>query len=369
MRFAEQQAGTKNVGVVLQDHADIRTQLRVHKRGEGVRFFPCFAISVSGSSILRRAVDAVFFMLWVFAVLLIQRPKKVYVSTDPPVLVPFVVMGYCALFRAKYVYHLQDIHPELSRVVMPVHPVLYHFLRWLDSVTMRRAHLLITLTEAMESEIRSRSRTRAPIVVLSNPSVSFDEVISHGKKIRGFAFCGNAGRLQRIPLLIEAIDRYCRAGGNLPFVFAGAGIYSSALQELAEKHSNIDYRGLVSASEAAQVNVDYAWALLPIEDEITQYAFPSKTSSYVFSGALIAAVCSSHTSVAQWVKENRLGVVIEPSVDALCRFFNDVSRGVYAEAHFDMERGSLKEGLRFDVFVEQLTKLVVDDEVDAGGQD
>lgn len=360
MRFAEQQAKTQKVGVILQDHADIRAQLLKHQRGEQVSFYPARAFSVSGSSILRRAVDAVFFMLWVFFVLLIKRPKKVYVSTDPPVVVPFIVMLYCAIFRAQYVYHLQDIHPEAANVVIPVKPWLFRILRWLDAVTTRRAHFLITINQEMAAEIRARSASKVPIKLLANPSVSFEQVVVPLEKTLGFTFCGNAGRLQRIPLLIKAIELYCQQGGKLPFVFAGAGVHAAELEQLAQQYSNVTYMGLVTASAAAQLNADYAWALLPIEDEVTRYAFPSKSSSYVFSGALIAAVCGNETSVAKWVAENRLGVVVTPEVEVLCQFFFNVENGQYHAEAFDYERKELQQSLGFDVFLQKLTGLVVD---------
>lgn len=360
MRFAEQQAKKRKVGVILQDHVDIRAQLLKHQRGEHVNFYPAHAFSVSGSSIMRRAMDAVFFMLWVFLILLIKRPRKVYVSTDPPVLVPFIVMLYCAIFRAQYFYHLQDIHPEAANVVIPVKSWLFRILRWLDSVTMRRANLLITITQEMADQIRLRSDTRSSIAVLANPSVSFDQVKLPEHKILGFTFCGTAGRLQRIPLLIKAIEQYCHQGGVLPFVFAGAGVYANDLERLAQQYSNVTYKGLLSASEAAQINVDYTWALLPIEDEVTRYAFPSKSSSYVFSGALIAAVCGYEISVAKWVADNRLGVVVAPELDALCQFFFNVERGQYDAETFDFERKELKQRLGFDTFLRKLTDLIVD---------
>src|SRR5690606_7211435 len=152
-------------------------------------------------------------------------------------------------------------------------------------------------------------------------------------------------------------------GGALPFVFAGAGVYAADLDKLAQQHSNVTYKGVVSASDAAQLNADYTWALLPIEDEVTRYAFPSKSSSYVFSGALIAAVCGNETSVAKWVTDNRLGVVVASEVDALCQFFFNVERGQYDAEAFDYERGELKQNLGFDVFLQKLTDLVVEREL------
>ncbi|PIE24854.1 MAG: glycosyltransferase [Neptuniibacter caesariensis] len=358
MRFSEEQAVDKRVGVILQDHANIKKKLFTEKRGEGVDFYPCYAFSISGSSVFRRGVDAVFFMLWVFAVLTIKRPKKVYVSTDPPVVVPFIVMIYSIIFRAEYIYHLQDIHPEATNVVIPIRPWLFRLLKWLDSITMRHADIIITITQEMEDEILNRSHTRAPIETIFNPSVSFDEVSVPENKIEGFVFCGNAGRLQRIPLLIEAIDQYYIKGGSLPFVFAGAGVYEQDIKELSERHEYVDYRGFISASDAAQLNASYSWAILPIEDEVTRYAFPSKSSSYVFSGAKILAICGESTSVASWVVDNKLGVVVAPDVNAICECFVSIEKRASEGDGFDDERQALKEQLSFDAFVNHLTNLV-----------
>lgn len=360
LRFAEGAAQSRRVCVIMQDHADIRSRLKKHDRGAGVTFFPGKAWSTSGSSILARILDAVFFMVWVAFCLLRTRPREVYVSTDPPVLVPFIVMLYARLFGASYTYHLQDIHPEATNVVIPVNRLLFRFLRWMDSAVMRRAGLLLTLTEEMKAEILSRSGTRSPIRLLSNPAVSFDNVDMNHEKIPGFSFCGNAGRLQRIPLVIAAIEQYLQGGGSLQFAFAGGGVFGEDLKQLAARFpGEVIYHGLVSPAAAAQLNADYQWALLPIEDEVTRFAFPSKTSSYVFSGALIVALCGRSTSVAEWVEAHCLGCVVEPEVGALVDFFRRVEKGEVDKAGFDMDRSELKSGLGFDVFVDQLNELVL----------
>lgn len=358
LQFAEKKAENKKVCVILQDHAGIRSKLAEHNRGEGVSFYSCKAWTVSSSSILRRIFDAVFFMFWVMLTLLWSRPKKVYVSTDPPILVPFIVMLYSKLFNAKYIYHLQDIHPEVTNAVISIRPFVYQVSRWLDCLVMRHAFRLITITKDMKQEIENRSATKSPIYIVSNPSISFDNITMPITKKQGFSFCGNVGRLQRIPLLIEAITSYCEQGGTLSFVFAGGGVYSENLKELSDRFKNISYLGLISVDEAAQVSADYQWALLPIEDEATRFAFPSKSSSYAFSGAFVAAICGEQTSVASWVKENNLGVVVPPESSSLCKFFWEVENSMINIAFIDVERKCLKKELLFRRFIECIDEVV-----------
>lgn len=360
LRFAERAVKQNHsVSVIMQDHAGIKAKLAEAQRGEGVRFFPAKAWTDSASGVLLRAFDAVFFMLWVLGVLLWVRPERVYVSTDPPIVVPFIVMIYCRLFGAEYIYHLQDIHPEATNIVVSVNKILFKVLLAIDAMVMRHAKYLITITEQMAQEIKRRSATEVPIYVLDNPAVSFDEIDIEKDKIPGFSFCGNAGRLQRIPLLLEAIEVYLNQGGELQFAFAGGGIYSATLKDFSQKYPSFDYLGVVSSREAAQLNADYSWALLPIEDEVTRYAFPSKSSSYVFSGASILAVCGTQTSVAQWVVDNDLGIVVDPSVNSLVEAFHKIERGKFSFDVSDQHRNALKEKLDFNFFVDELHKIVM----------
>lgn len=360
LRFAEGVANQgHSVSVIMQDRAGIKGKLAEAGRGEGVRIYPTKALTTSASGALFRAFDALFFMLWVMVVLLWVRPSRVYVSTDPPVVVPFIVMLYSQLFRAEYIYHLQDIHPEAANVVIPVNKWVYKILMKMDSLSMHKAKCLITITEQMATEIRLRSRTKAPINVLANPAVSFDGIDTSMPKISGFSFCGNAGRMQRIPLVLSAIETYFKQGGELDFTFAGGGVYANHLEDFSKKFSHFHYRGYVSSTEAAQINADYTWALLPIEDEVTRFAFPSKSSSYVFSGANILAVCSAETSVAQWVNANRVGLVVKPNVKAIVETFFDIEKGAFQDLSDEESRHLLKAGLRLEVFIEALNRVVL----------
>ena len=360
LRFAEDAVTCgHSVSVIMQDNTGIKGELAEAGRGNGIQFYPAKALTTSASSISYRVYDAFFFMFWVLAVLLWVRPNKIYVSTDPPVIIPFFVMLYSRLSGAEFVYHLQDIHPEATNAAMPLNKWLFYTLVKIDALSMRKAHCLITITEEMASEIRSRSGTNVPIHIVNNPSISFDEIDVSKPKIAGFAFCGNAGRLQRIPSMLEAIENYFERGGKQAFAFAGGGIYANQLRAFADKHPKFHFAGRVSPTEAAQLNADYAWALLPIEDSVTRFAFPSKSSSYVFSDANILAVCGEQTSVARWVRANRVGEVVKPEIKAVTDAFFAIEKGAHAELGDKSSREALRAKLRFEVFVKNLIRIIL----------
>ena len=229
----------------------------------------------------------------------------------------------------------------------------------MDNTVVRRANKVITITNEMADELLNRMKIKRLINLVENPSISFENVLTIPDKIKGFSFCGNAGRLQRIPLLILAIEKYLDQGGTLEFAFAGSGIFKNELKSLAIKYKNVKFYGLVTADEAAQINANYSWAILSIKDEITRYAFPSKSSSYAVSGALILAICGNATSVAQWVKSNRLGIVAEPDISSLVDVFHKIEHNDLDTENFDMIRESLIERLSFKTFILKLNHHIM----------
>ena len=357
LRLAESIAPIKKVAIITQDHSNINRHLKESGRGVGVKFFLTWAFSNSSSNFFKRILDTLFFMFWVLIVLFRARPKKIYISTDPPVLVPFIVAIYSKIMSAKYFYHLQDIHPEATNVVFKFNYFLISILKKIDNFTMRHASLLITLNEQMKSVIVNRSNTQKHIAIIENPSVQFNN-LSTLEKTRGFSFTGNLGRLQRIPLLVDAIKQYLQKGGALEFAFAGGGVFANEIFKLSKDNSLIKYYGVVPPDKAASISNKYEWALAPIENQITQYAFPSKLSSYACSGAKILAICSEDTSVAQWVKKNQVGIIVKPTIGALIDIFSKIEKNNIDNTSINLDRKELIKNLSMDKFVNNIRSKI-----------
>ena len=312
--------------VITQSSENLKKIMTENNRGLGVAFKECKSRSDSSTRLLYRIFDALIFMFWVAWNLILTRPKNIYVSTDPPLIVPFIVFLYSKITRSSYVYHLQDIHPEATNIVIKLNPVFFTFLKKVDNLVIRNASSIITITQTMKDKIAERSKTKSKIHLIDNPTVT--PVSIPQSKIAGFVFSGNAGKLQRIPLLLESIDKYKEQGGLLPFLFIGAGVYSGEIQALSIKYKDITYSGLLDANTANDLTSRYEWALLPIEDEVTKYAFPSKTSSYLSCGVNILSICSEQTSVAKWVVDNNYGINTLPKVDDLVNVFFKIENGL-----------------------------------------
>jgi len=294
-------------------------------------------------------------MFWVLFTLIRERPRKVYVATDPPVVVPFVVFLYAKCFGAHYYYHVQDIHPEAAGVVYRGGRGVFSILKLLDSLVMRSARGLITLSAEMRNTIRERSGTNSPIYQVANPAVAIQKELKANKE-RDLVFCGNAGRLQLVPLLVDAIREYLRQGGRMTFTFAGGGIHVPLIEKLAEEEEFVEYLGVVSARAAATIVARHRWALLPLDDRVSPFAFPSKSSSYVMAGCNILAICGEGTSIARWVRENAVGRCCRPDITSLVRCLHEIElqEGV-SKGDVTLE---LEQSLTIDRFVATLTEIL-----------
>lgn len=353
LQFAEANSKHHCVGIFTQYTGNLRSKLKQEARGENIRVRNSKAFTDSSSGILFRALESAFFMVWVLFYLLWDRPRKVYVATDPPILVPFVVFLYSKFFRAEYFYHLQDIHPEAADIVLPVSPVLKRSLTYLDNLTLGSAAGIVTISEDMRTYLIQRSATSVPVYLLDNPSLKV-EVVEQSLKNKDIVFCGNAGRLQLIPLLLEGIRRYLDNGGELSFTFIGAGVYSTEIAKLAKQFDEVSYHGYLPADQAANIVSEHKWALLPIDDQVTRYAFPSKSSSYVLSGCNIIAICSEGTSVANWIREFNTGLVCEPDTTSIVQCFQKLERH---EIENSIPSEALFERLQINTFSDRLSKI------------
>ncbi len=353
LQLAELAKAANTVCVITQSEGNLRDELDAAGRGQGVKIRACKAYTTSESGVIKRIAEAVLFMFWTFISLVRVKPKSIYVSTNPPVVVPFIVAIYCRLFGARFVYHLQDIHPEATNIVVPLNVLVMKLLLGIDNFTLRHAKALITLSEDMKKYILDRSHTQSPIYLLDNPS--YDIVpVPIAQRPKDIVFCGNAGRLQRIPLLLGAIRDYLLQGGVLRFTFAGGGVHMPDVEALADVYDQVEYLGFIPAADAAELVNQHRWALLPIDDEVTKYAFPSKSSGYALSGTGVLAVCGEKTSVARWVAAHQVGLVCAADHDALVRCFFSLERHTYSPF---LMNDDMRTRLRIPYFAQRLSDI------------
>lgn len=349
------------VNVAFLGNRDFWHFLEIKKRGLNIRFFRVISLTTSGSSIIKRISEIVFFTIAILCILFWVRPNKVYISTDPPIIIPFIVRNYCIFSKAEYIYHVQDIHPEALNTLKPLNKIAFDFFRFLDNRTIKNAKKVITLNQEMASKILGRLDYNKVIEIVENPAAFSYKSKTVARQKNGICYCGNAGRFQRIPLVLNAIKTYYEMGGLLEITFAGGGVYETEIQDLSNKFISFNYLGKVGAKDAARMVNENSWALLPIEDEITNYSFPSKTSTYACSNSNILAICGQMTSVANWINKYKLGIVIEPKKNELVDTFFKIQNKELVMKGNDNTRNSFRKRLNIETFSNSLCTIILDE--------
>jgi len=322
LNIAENLATEFNNVLVICQSDKIKKQLDFAHRGRNVTFKSFKDFNTKSSGIFIRSIEACAFAFWVAINLCLHRPKVIYISTDPPIIIPFIVAIISKLTRSKLIYHFQDIHPEIFASIKKIPKPLYKFLKFLDSYTQRQSTNLITINEQMKEYLISRVEICPSIYLVSNPAnIDFSKVNKQTKKIRGFVYCGTIGRLQLIPILLKAIAKYLNDGGEMSFTFIGDGIHKNLVSNFANNHQNFSFLGQLNEETANAEMFKHQWALLPIEAGVLDYAFPSKSSAYEVCNCKIFSISDSDSSLAKWVTENKLGINSEAEINKIVEGF------------------------------------------------
>ena len=287
-----------------------------------LNYYRCKPLSDSSSSLMKRIFELFYFSLFVVTSLIRVRPAVVYCATNPPILVPFLVFLYAKIFGGKYIYHIQDMHPESASLVLDLPKFLTSIATSLDNIVLKNASVILTISDEMKASIADRQVVEREILTIENPALVTQ--VDHAAKMEGLVFCGNAGRLQLMDEVLSAVEKYYEQGGALKIAFVGGGVFKEKIRALDENQPNFSYFGKVSGKEALEITARYTWGLLPIEPRVLRFGFPSKVPTYLSAGCRLFCVTDVNSSLARWINEGDLGVVMMPIVGEIIRGFFDL---------------------------------------------
>jgi glycosyltransferase involved in cell wall biosynthesis len=136
---------------------------------------------------------------------------------------------------------------------------------------------------------------------------------------------GNMGHKQGLENLIEAARLAASSDNGLRFVLAGDGNRRAELETLAAAHglSNVQFLPSLDSGEYAAALAAADALLLNQGPDVTDMAFPSKVTSYAFSGRPIVAAVAQQSDVGRELAEAGAALLVEPGqpqqlVQALC---------------------------------------------------
>lgn len=240
-----------------------------------------------------------------------MRADVVMAASTPPVFVALVCSAIARSVDARFVYHKQDIWPEVSGVNRGWRGLGARLLRRLDHGTERRAARVVVLSTDMADTVRARSHHRVATEVLNNFDpwrVPEDPADGAERPDLTLAFAGSLGRFQGLELLNKLID-LTRDDPRIDWHFYGDGPMASHLQRMVESGARVTLHGYRPAAEVAEFLRDRAdLGVISLNPGVIRSAYPSKTMSYLRNGCPLVAIVEADSELARMIREERIGV-------------------------------------------------------------
>lgn len=246
-------------------------------------------------------------------------------STAPPVVFGATACLAATLTGARFIYHCMDIHPEIGRISGEFrNPLILNFLRFIDTASCRMAERVVVLSRDMKQALLSRpAASRSNICIINNfnlPSFSAEKAVSVPEGLQKpsgcfrILFAGNIGRFQGLEAVVDAMHK-TTSKVNSELVFVGEGRAVDSLKSCAGHllNNQIKFFPHQPIDIARQVIRTADICLVTLTPGIYQFAFPSKTMTYLGEGRPLLVSVEPESELADFIRREGVGIVVSPN--------------------------------------------------------
>lgn len=272
---------------------------------------------------LNKLLNFFWFPVAVFFWLVVGKKYDVVtVSTAPPVVLAFVVAIVCKIKGLKLIYHCMDIHPEIGRISGEFkNKYIFKLFQWMDDFTCRTAYKIVVLSSEMRASLLKRSGIFAnKITVINNYELSsndFENLIPASllKKqgVSRVIFAGNIGRYQNLDSFVYALLEH-GIPEKFELVFVGEGAALSGLKKIAQPLGDtVKFIPHQPVSITKKLIEDANMAIVSLAANVINYAYPSKTMTYLAQGIPLLISVEKDSGLSEFVIRNKIGFSVEPA--------------------------------------------------------
>lgn len=259
--------------------------------------------------------------------MVVRHPDVIVVETDPPFL---GMLGALlkACHRARLVYYLQDLFPEVGLAMGRLRPgLLTCLLRWSTQVGLRAADRIVVIGEDMRRKVIARGIAPEAIAIIPNwtdtnlvrpePDRS---ALRHGMGLDDrftVAYSGNLGLSQSLEAILDAADELRRE--PIQFVLIGEGASKQELMRKAQRLELTNVRFLpYQPKERLSAALGMADVhIIPMKRGLAGCVVPSKLYGILAAGRPYVAAVDDDCDVATVTRTHGTGLVIAPD-DVAC---------------------------------------------------
>ena len=267
--------------------------------------------------LLGRIVNYCSYLLLTMVRTLLIRPSPAVIiaMTDPPLLC--VVGALAAIIkRCRFVYNVQDLHPDMALASGMVKPGwVVSAWHWVHLWAMRKAHVVIVLGDDMRDRVVAKGIHPERVVVIRHGADPMEppESKEHPliQEVRdGFSlvvvYSGNFGFAGAWEVLMEAARQLM--GQGVRFVFVGKGSFQSKLEALAAGLSNVLFLPFRSQEEFPYLLAAGDLHIVTVKVGLEGLVVPSKLYPLLAAGCPVLAVAPERSDVARIIQQYQCGL-------------------------------------------------------------
>lgn len=261
-----------------------------------------------------RHLNGLLFTLQAVLWITFRRRFDVYLATSiPPIFPSFLIRLVSFLKGGAFIYYLQDKHPEMAAEVgLLKAPWLIKLLGLIDGWTLRKADLVVTLSEDMSRTIQGVGVNPLAIRLINNISPktpAIEPPATRSGPVR-FVFAGNIGRFQNLERLVEVFADF--DPNEIVLELLGEGALKEKLAESVGKRTRaIRFHDAREVDDAFDFVSRCDVGIVSLAPGLYRYAYPSKTFTYLAAGLPLLGLVEGKSDLSRTIMRRGLGCSID----------------------------------------------------------
>lgn len=252
------------------------------------------------------------------------KRHDVVLASSPPLTIGLTAWALSRLWRAPYVYNVQDIFPQVAVELGALKQRhLIRFFEWMEQFVYAKAARVSVLSEGFKKNLLDKGVSDEKIVVV--PNFVDTNFVSPRNKDNPWSralgwhdkfvvmYAGNVGRSQNLDLALDAAD-LLQDQKNILFAIVGNGAEKDSLiDKVRSRHlTNVTFLPFQPRVEMPDMYAAADTMLVTLRRGICNLSVPSKTYSIMASGRPILACVEKENDVFQHIIDSGGGLHVEP---------------------------------------------------------
>lgn len=244
----------------------------------------------------------------------------VIIAPSPPLTIGLNAWAIAAVRRAKYIYNVQEIYPDIAiNLGIMKNKLSIKFFSWLERFIYRKAARVTSITSGMCAKIALRTdpekvRLVPNFVDLSKVmTVPHDNDFSreHGLSGKVLTYAGNMGVPQKLGVMVELARRI----PELTVLFVGGGGDASRLREQAKGLDNVKFIDYQPINRMPEIYALSDLFYVGQDPQACSDGIPSKIYRILGYRKPLLVMTRPDSDLARFVVESGGGLLIDEDIE------------------------------------------------------